>query len=191
MTEAATQRHEFRAYRATESQYIRQTMAHHPEAVPPPRESAEAEARSHAAQVAPEGWVVDLGTLREVGREAVVVNDTGTDYRPAEPGEEPTGHIVLWEFDARQAVPSDEGDPVLTGRRTGDGSVEFVVPESHAQAGGAVRLRHNLGGEVTVSAKRADGEGIGYLFAATLDAHTVHVEFFAGTATFNVAPDQP
>lgn len=133
------------------------------------------------------GEVIDLDSIREDERVAVIVDEQG--WEPA--GDRtPTGHIITWSCTAHARVASDSGDPVLDPYEVEPGvHMAFVVPEPYASTGGAVRLRHNVGGSVTTYAKAADGTGVGYLLALDLDSNVQHVEFFGGTAYFVVEVD--
>lgn len=134
--------------------------------------------------VSDDGYVIDLGSIEEVERTPVIVNEAQTDYRYAGPDETPTGHVVKWTCTGSKREGTDAGDPVLT-----PDHLVFKVPENLRATGGSVRLRHNLGGVVTVHTFREDGTGIGHLFATPLDNHLLHVEFFAETAEFRVSLD--
>lgn len=143
-----------------------------------------------ALAVREHGEVIDLDSIAEMERESIVLLDDEGNWRPALDGESPTGHIVTWTCTGHTRVGTDADDPVLPIERDEEnGDWVAIVPEPLASAGGSCRIRHNLHGGVTIFAKRANGEGIGYLFATTLDDDTVHMEFFGGTAFFTVERD--
>lgn len=185
-------RWQFRAFHETPEHLVQRTLAEDPAATPgtPPDPTKIArEQLSYAIRA--DGYVIDLDSVREEARQAVIVNEAMDDYRPAGADETPSGHVVMWSATGHERVGTDDDDPVIDCTVVHAGrEVYATVPEPHATAGGSARLRHNLGGEVTVTAFKADGEGIGYLFATTLDRDSVHVEFFGETAKFVVTRDK-
>ena len=178
-----TARYSIRAYHETPEHAALRGEQH------PPPEPIGVARQQLALAVREHGEVMDFESVREDERVAVVVDDNG-EWRPAMEGETPTGHIVLWSCAAFERQSTDANDPVLDVVEDDEaGGWWATVPEPQASVGGACRIKHRLGGEVTVHAYRADGSGIGYLFATTLDKDTVHVEFFGGTARFFVEAD--
>lgn len=137
------------------------------------------------------GFVLDIPSIKRVETQAVVVNALGTDYRPVWPGEEPTGNIHSWTALGFPRAASDANVPVLVVTPTGDGtSVQAAVPAAQQASGGSVRVKHSLGGEVTITAERADGTGIGYHFAQPITDNVSHVELAPGAAVLYVERDQ-
>ena len=77
--------------------------------------------------------------------------------------------------------------PVLT--------VRFQVPASLTADGGGLRLRHGLGGPVTVVAygpadPAVERERIGYLFATPIDDDVEHIELVPGARALVVTRDE-
>jgi hypothetical protein len=195
MSETTTEeqaRWQFRAFHETPEHHAKRMLDADPDALPSPPPDPISIARQQLAfAIREEGYVIDFGSVREESRQSVIVNEAMDDFRLAHDDEEPSGHLVVWSAAGRERVGTDADDPVIDCTVVHAGrEVHASVPEPHASAGGSVRLRHNLGGEVTVTAFKPDGEGIGYLFATTLDRDSVHVEFFGGTAKFVVTRDQ-
>jgi len=184
MTDAPSQ-WAFRAYEETEEHYTARMAAVAPDAPAPPPPDYAATAREHLSQaVARDGYAIDLSSVRVESREPVVVDDRG-NHRPPLVNEKPTGHIVTWTATGHERVATDAGDPVVE-----ETEGRYLIPEPLASTGGAARLRHGHGGEVTALAFHPDGSPANYLLATDLDANTLHVEFFADTAWFTVTPDQ-
>lgn len=186
MSDAAqeTARYVIHAYHETpENAALRGEQTPPPEPVTIARQQLALAVREH-------GEVIDLDSIREDARIAVVVDEDG-EWVPAEAGVMPTGHIVTWSCTAHARVGTDADDPVLDPVETDEetGQRAFRVPTPWSHVGGAVRLRHNVGGPVTTLAYAADGSGIGYLLATDLDDKVQHVEFFGGTAFFVVEAD--
>lgn len=195
MTETHTEeqaRWRFRAFEETPEHYVARLTKDNPEAVPPPLPDPASIARTQLERAArQDGYVIDFDSVREDNRMPVKVPETMDDWWPADSDETPDGHLVTWSASGSLRVGTDADDPVIDCKIEQAGrQVSAVVPEPHATAGGSIRLRHNLGGDVTVLAYDADGEGMGYLFATTLDRDSVHVEFFGGTAKFVVTRDE-
>lgn len=190
MSEATQEqaRWRFAAYRETEQHYV-ERMGDVEGGTPPSDHTAVARQQLAMAARA-DGFTIDFASVEVVSEEAIVVDDGGS-YRPAVPGEVPTGHIVTYVCSGHPTVPHDAAEPMLSAvLREGDPTTAVAeVAEPHASRGGGCRIVHPFKGEVTVTAERADGTGIGYLLATTLDDDTVHVEFFGGTAAFLVEAD--
>lgn len=102
---------------------------------------------------------------------------------------QPDGHITEWTAGATaRGVDLDEFvlDPAAS---DGEGIVCFEVPEAHQEFGGGLRLRHGLHGPVTVAAFRANGDQMGYLFAADIDDDQAQIELLPGAARLVVTRD--
>lgn len=183
-TTAEQARWQFRAYHED-----REHAALRGQSIPPPEPLTVAR-QQLALAVRAEGYVIDLDSVREEESQDVVVNEEQTDYRLAAEGEKRTGRLVLWSATGHPRIGTDADDPILYVTRDDDLDVWVAkVPEPQATVGGSCRIRHERNANVTVLAFKPDGEGIGYLFATTLDKDTVHVEFFGGTAAFHITED--
>lgn len=135
-----------------------------------------------------DGHVIEYPSIREEKREPVVVDALGR-WTSVPEGQE-TGHIVTWSATGHENKATDADDPVLDYSATGDdGELRFRIPEPQASRGGSVRLRHNLGGEVTALAFDRHGDGLGYMLAMPIDDNVLHIELYGGTAEFRVTKD--
>ena len=156
-------------------------------ATPPPPPIVVAREQLSLA-VRQEGLQIDLSSVTEEGREAVVVDSSTGDWRPAAEGETPTGHIVHWSCSAHErAFPEDSSLPFEV---TAEGVVTAAVEGPLREHGGGARVVHGLGSSVTVSATDASGSPVSYMLASELDPDTVHVEFFPGTAALRIEKDR-
>lgn len=140
-----------------------------------------------------QGHTLDVASVTEVVRQRVIVNETGTDFRTALPAEVEDGEVITWSALGFPRAASDADTPVLAVEPHGaaDEHLDWraAVPEREQIAGGSVRVRHNLNGEVTVTAEREDGQGIGYHFAMPIDDNVIHVELTPGAAVLIVEKD--
>lgn len=184
-------RWQFRAYHEDPDHYVARLLRETGQPPSPQPEPITVARQQLALAVRQDGFVIDLDSIREEESVNIVVNEQQTDYVLAVDGKPRSGRLVTWSATGHQRVGTDADDPVLEAVRESenDDGLTAIVPAPYATVGGSCRIRHGLGGEVTVTAFQPDGEGIGYLFATTLDPDTVHVEFFGGTARFYVVAD--
>lgn len=120
--------------------------------------------------------------------EPVLLNADMSGWTPHDGPGDPDGHVIEWTAEGVPAVT--DPDP-LPGRLDGDAYVvdlpddERLIPVH----GGPVRIRHGLGGEVTVAVEGADGP-MGYLFAQPVTDDVVHVELVGGARRVIVTRDE-
>jgi hypothetical protein len=185
MTEIATW--QFNAYHETPEHAAKVAARNGGEGTPPPEPISIA--REHLSlAVRRDGYLIDLHSIREESRQAVIVDDLG-DWRPTLDDEEPTGHIVRWTCSATERRSTAEEDHALPVERTEEG-VTAAVTGPLREFGGGARVNHGLGAPVIVSAADENGDGMGLLFATELDDNSVHVEFFPGTASLTIVPEK-
>lgn len=98
-----------------------------------------------------EGFVMTQESLiRDEGTPIVVDDPNTAAYHPWSGIGEPTHTLYVWTASATQPG-TDTGDLApLASEPDEDGRLWFAVPAEVSAQGGDVRLRHNLGGEVTV-----------------------------------------
>lgn len=99
-----------------------------------------------------------------------------------------TGHVVTWTATGH-AVATEE---YLDGGLDAEGRFVVRVPNDHRLLhvhGGPVRVRHGLGGPVTVTTYGNNGSPVGYLFAQEVSDDEVAVELYQHTNLILVTPD--
>lgn len=111
-------------------------------------------------------------------------------YTPWDGVGQPDGMMSEWSATATERG-TDDPDLLPSGEADDEGRVWFTVPAEIAADGGEVRLRHSLGGEVTVYAYDGseDAAKMGYLIAVEVDDDVVSVALLPGTAALSVEPD--
>lgn len=110
-----------------------------------------------------------------------------TTVGPDDPGL--TGYVITWTATGHALQP----EAVLTGGTTGPDGYTIAIPDDRRLLpihGGPVRVRHELGGPVTVHAYGRDGEPVGYLFAQELTDDEVAVELSPHTYRLHVTRDE-
>lgn len=153
-----------------------------------PDEDAQATAQVMLADKAAEqGLVLAGGVTRGEGQPVAVNADMSGWEECAADAPEQTGWVYVWTGWAVEPV-RDPKKP-LPGRMDGEAYVADLPPES-AEYGGAVRVRHGLGGPVTVYAHMRPGHsGNGILFAQPITDDEEHVEVFPGVASLRITRD--
>lgn len=134
-----------------------------------------------------DGYVIDADTITPGTPQAIVLADNDAGWEAWTGRGYPDGHITEWSATATER--HRDGDAVGWSRIEEDGALSVDVPAPYTAHGGGLRVRHDLGGPVTVTAYREDGTGIGYLFAQDIDEMTEHVELLPGAARLRVVRD--
>ena len=143
----------------------------------PPQPDMKAKVRDHLMGVAASrGLTANPGTMREVSRTPVVTDDSSTGYHPAEPGEAPTGDLVVWSIEVHESVADDAEEPVLRPANR-SGEIVYVIPSMLALTGGGVRVQHDFEKTPTVRGGRIGSSDSVDPMIVVLDPTTLHVEF--------------
>lgn len=117
----------------------------------------------------------------------VTLNADYTGWRRFEPGTGALdGHVIEWTATGSPIVT--DPDPLIGGVVV-DGAYSVAVPVDVTAAGGPVRVRHGLGGPVTVRVRGAEDKPMGYLFTQPITDAEEHVELVPGAVTIHVTLD--